>query len=190
MKVIIPFLLLVPLVIGTSSSEQDDAIRGRVRALSLDEGSYYLPINENEFELVAVLDVDPGSPVQTAPGAKSIKTGKLPSKTMPSAKSSKHCDKFEYNTPEATEALKIKLCDHKKDAFEQRLECQWLYGPAISGENVDCDRLLKCQALLFGNPCDPHPTDCEFATEFICSAGAENMLLAGKICTDFLLAPY
>ena len=109
---------------------------------------------------------------------------------MPSAKSSKQCEKFEYNTPEATEALKEKLCNLKMGAFVA-LECPLWYGPAIRGEDgVHCGGLLSCQALLFGNPCDPHPTDCEFATEFICSAGAENMLLAGKICTDFLLAPY
>ena len=181
MKVIIPFLLLVPLVIGTSSSEQDDAIRGRVRALAVDEGSYYLPINENKFELVAVLDADLGSPVQTAPGAKSIKSGKLPSK-MPSAKSSKQCDAGDFTVlADNTETLKTKLCDRKRGAFDG-LECRFLYEPAIAGDDVNCENLLKCQALLFGNPCDPHPTDCDFETQFICATGAENMLLASKIC--------
>lgn len=179
MKVIIPFLLLVPLVIGTSSSEQDYAIRGRVRALAVDEGSYYLPIVENEFELVAVLDADPGSPVQTAPGAKSSKTSV---QTMPSAKSSKQCDAGDFTVlADNTEALETKLCDRKRGAFDG-LECRLLYEPAIAGEDVNCENLLKCQALLFGNPCDPHPTDCDFETQFICATGAENMLLASKIC--------
>ena len=156
MKFIFPGLLLVPLVIGTSSIDQDDAMGGRLRALAVDEGSYYLPIVENEFELVAVLDADPGSPVQTAPGAKSIKTGRLPSKTsvqtMPSAKSSKQCDAGDFMVlADNTEALKTKLCDRKRGAFDA-LECLSLYGPAIAGEDVNCDGLLKCQALLFGNP--------------------------------------
>jgi hypothetical protein len=173
MKVIIPFLLLVPLVIGTSSSEQDYAIRGRVRALAVDEGSYYLPIVENEFELVAVLDADPGSPAPTAPGAKSTKTSV---QTMPSAKSSKQCDAGDYTV------LADNTCEQKKRAFDA-LECLYLYYPAIAGEgDVNCDRLLKCQALLFGDPSDPHPTDCDFETQFICATGAANMLQASKIC--------
>jgi hypothetical protein len=172
MKVIIPFLLLVPLVIGTSSSEQDYAIRGRVRALAVDEGSYYLPIVENEFELVAVLDADPGSPVQTAPGAKS---SKISVQTMPSAKSSKQCDAGDFTV------LPDNTCEQKKRAFDT-FECEFLYGLVIAGLDVNCENFLKCQALLFGDPSDPHPTDCDFETQFICATGAENMLLASKIC--------
>ena len=58
------------------------------------------------------------------------------------------------------------------------------YAQAIAQNELSCEQLLKCQALLFGDTCDPHPTDCEFAKKIICPAGAKNMLLAGKICTD------
>ena len=185
MKFIFPGLLLVPSVIGTSSIDQDDAMGGRLRALAVDEGSYYLPIDGTSLSF-AGLERDP----LATPSAKSDKTGT----TTPSAKSSKsgskkQCEKFYYNTPDVTDELKIKLCETKSEVFG-RLECTSLYEEAIAwGDGVNCEGLLKCQALLFGDPCDPHPTDCEFATEFICSAGAENMLLAGKICTDILLLP-
>ena len=184
MKFIFPGLLLVPLVIGTSSIDQDDAMGGRLRALAVDEGSYYLPIDGTSLSF-AGLEPDP----LATPSVKSDKTGT----TTLSAKSSKsgskkQCEKYEWNTIEATEALKTKLCENKLGVFEF-LECERLYEEAIAWGEPDCEGLLKCQALLFGDPCDPHPTDCEFATEFICAAGAENMFLAGKICTDILLVP-
>ena len=145
MKFIFPGLLLVPLVIGTSSIDKDDAMGGRLCALAVDEGSYYLPIDGTSLSF-AGLERDP----LATPSTKSDKTGT----TTPSAKSSmsgskKQCEKFEYNTPDATEGLKIKLCKTQSEVFDS-LDCAWLYEEAIALGGVDCEGLLKCQFLLFG----------------------------------------
>ncbi len=80
MKFIFPGLLLVPLVIGTSSIDQDDAMGGRLCALAVDEGSYYLPIDGTSLSLAGLPDP---LATTTTPIAKSSKSG-----------SKKKCDKF------------------------------------------------------------------------------------------------